>query len=143
MREMVNTLGGSKVEVGHFKEQGLHYSGLTYPELMYIHHTGSNSGSGGPLVRRPVLDKVFLNNKNLNDSRIKAAVTRWKKRPPSEMSTNKLLKEIAQRIAKLEKDVIGNPKELTVTANPTPLRDTGDLKDNVAYRINSGDVKVA
>lgn len=127
-------LNNAKVEVGHFAVQGFHHSGFTYPELMAIHHRGSNPDGSSPVVPRPLLDILWAKYRHLNDRGLKAAFTRFNKRPPSGASNKKLLDDIGKRIAKLEKGMFGDPSSLPVTNNPSPLVQIGDLKNAVSYR---------
>lgn len=136
--DQLSKLQGQSIEVGHFKEQGLHKSGFSFPELMAFHHNGGTPTGDAYVVPRPLLDLFFEKHRHsmFNDRVIKAAFTRWKKRTPSEESNKKLLADIGRRIAKLEKDAFGDPSLLPVTNNPTPLVDTGELRNAVAFRTS-------
>lgn len=137
----LTSISGEGVEVGHFQEQGEHYSGYTFVELMYYHHTGSDPRGDQPVQPRPVLNflRAFL---NLSDPKYNRAIRNWFKRPPSSASHGKLLADIGALISEEEKAIFGNSALLTVTDNPTPLVDTGDLRDKVAYKTSVNKVVV-
>lgn len=136
--KQLKSLANDEVQVGHFQEQGLHYSGFSYPELMAFHHTGGDPNNGSPVIPRKLLDILWARHRNLEKNpQIKAAFTRWRKRPLSEESNKKLLDEIGRVIAKLEKAMFGDPLALpTNGSNLSPLVDTGDLRDHTAYKTS-------
>ena len=133
-------IDGEFVETGHFKEQGKHYSGLTYPELMSVHHNGGNPSGNAPLPPRPVLDLLHFRNQNLSDPKIKGYIRDWRKRPLSEASNKILLDQIGRILAIREKRIFGSP---TLASNAVPPKDrnqplveTGDLKSKVSYKTS-------
>lgn len=132
------SLENEKVEVGHFQEQGEHYSGYTYPELMKIHHYGMDPTGGVEIPPRPVLDYLFFNNMDLQDPKIKRVMRAWGRREPSEQSNAQLLEDLGKILAKKEKEIFGKTPPLIPNApgkNPSnPLILTGDLSERTAHR---------
>jgi hypothetical protein len=135
------------VEVGHFQEQGQHYSGFTYPELMALHHYGHEAKNGaGEKPPRPLLDHVFFSNYRLNDPAFRSAFNAWSRRMPSEASNSKLLDDIGKIIATKEKNMFGKSPPLAPMAGNImkeeqqegndPLIDTGSLRDAVSFKTS-------
>lgn len=122
------------VEVGFFAEQGIHStSKLSYPALMEIHEDGHGVRS------RPAF-LITTRKLNLSPKRnkmIKKGLDNWVKAENKRDSLNILLDSIGDYIANELRGVIGNPTELAVTNNPTPLDLTGELKSKIAIRIST------
>ena len=67
---------GEDVKVGHFKSQGTHQSsGMTYVNLMMMHHTGVPSKN---IPARKILTVVKAHNTSLSSkSEVKQAMKGW------------------------------------------------------------------
>jgi len=127
-------LQGSEVEFGHFSEQGTHYSGYSYPQLMAFHHNGSDPSGVVHVLPRPLILILKRSNPNLlSDSEVRRAFKDWSMRLPSQKSNRILLDSIGRRMSKKERDIFGDVR-LGVTSNPTPLVLTGDLRDATSYK---------
>jgi hypothetical protein len=134
-------LNGETVQVGHFSEQGKHYSGYTYPELMALHHNPRANGFDFP--PRPVLDILFAKNLNLDSQGIKRILSQYRKMELNENANNFLLDSIGKYLREQEKKIFGS-SELAPNAESTqeqkgknsPLIDTGDLRRKTAYRTS-------
>lgn len=140
--QQIKKIDKESVQVGHFREQGLHPSGFTYAQLMAIHHNGGNPSGNTPLPPRPVLDILFFKNQQLTDPKFKNAFKAWKKRSSNDSSDEMLLEDIGRILREKEKAIFGS-SELAPNAVPpkstnNPLIDTGALKSKVAYKTSTG-----
>lgn len=138
MLNQVRSLQNERVEVGHFEEQGEHYSGFTYAQLMAYHHDSSNLEGENPLPARPILDYVWASNINLSDPKFKQVLRKWGSRPITPQSNEEFLSDIGHILAVKEKEMFGKSPPLIANAESkgrnTPLVDTGDLRDKVSHR---------
>ena len=133
---------GAGVDVGHFKESGMHYSGMTFPELMQLHHTGSFENN---IPARPVLSILFENEYKLAEKPpIKKLIMEYMESDLSDASLEKMLSGIGKYLSAKEKRIFGSSL-LAENAKSTqemkggrnsPLIDTGSLVDEVAYRTS-------
>ena len=133
----------SCVEVGHFESQGNHSTAIkpdgspySYVELMYFHHTG-DAGSRPPRQPLTILkhQNRDLGKYNWMRSAVKTSVKDILTKSVIQQSLNK----IGRNLAKLEKDIFGDPVLLIGTANnPDPLIDTGELRSKVTYKTSIG-----
>lgn len=133
-----------KVQVGHFKDQGEHYSGMSYPELMEFHHRGTGVGPG-EVPARPVLTFV---GESVDNTTFRPMQDVFRSRYTLK-AILEALTDIGENIKDIEQDIIGSSPPLKANAPRTliiryqegrgtensPLEDTGDLKDNVEVRI--------
>jgi hypothetical protein len=138
--QQIQKLDKESVEIGHFKESGVHSSGFTYAELMAIHHNGGNPTGSVPLPPRPVLTILHARNLKLTDPAFKHAFNSWVQRKPSDTSDNLLLEEIGRILRDKEKKIFGS-SDLTPNAVPPktsnrPLIETGELRSKVAYKTS-------
>ena len=133
----------AKVEVGHFASQGNHSEiNESYVDIMKLHHTGGSVG-GIPIPERPVLthldfeSREFLSSKSVKNS-LKNGVVLG--------DLNSTLNFIGLSLRDKEKDIFGDPTKLQPNADATvirkhgvdsPLVDTGELRDKVAYRLST------
>lgn len=139
----LSELESSSVEVGHFQSQGNHSTAVkpngtpySYVELMHFHHTG-DAGSRPP--RQP-LNVLKIQNRNLSQHRwMKSAVKASVKDILSKSATQTSLNRIGKNLARLEKDIFGDPALLAGTPHNTdPLIDTGELRSKVIYKTTLG-----
>lgn len=142
LKKLIKRTGNSgptrKVEAGHFQQQGLHYSGHTYPDLMRIHHTGINFKTGERYTPRPVLSILRGHKSRLkNHPRTKQALSDWSRSTLTSRDDNKLLTELGKVMVSLERRIIGNLSYLPLTTNITPLQLTGDLRNAVSFRTST------
>lgn len=137
----IKDLNNEKVQVGHFKEQGRHSSGLTYAELMALHNNPQASGKDWP--RRPVLDILVHEHRNLNDPEIRRILAKYSSKEPTPQNNEMLLEELGEFLRDEEKSIFGSsklasnaPSTQEIKGRNDPLVDTGDLRDRVAYRTS-------
>lgn len=135
---------GLNVSIGHFEEDGPHYSGYTYPELMALHHNGVNTGdslTNAHITPRPVMDFVVREvegDVNKYFDPIEKALV--------DFNFNQAFDQIGENIVELEKSIIGSsppldrvkPTTLALrkqSKENTPLEDTGSLKSKVKHKL--------
>lgn len=135
-----------QVKVGHFKDQGEHESGYTYPELMALHSKGYTTiyfGDEVDVPARPVLDVVKFRVNNAPNFFFNGLQHTSRKGFRSE-DIKDYLEDVGERIKQEEQEIIGSPSWL-ISNKPstirmkegrnTPLEDTGDLKSKVDVRV--------
>ncbi len=122
---------GKELSVGHFSDQGTHYSGYSYPDLLAFWDRGI-SGDGkinGP--KRVLLATAIT----LNNLRI-APITRLKERWFATQDSSKFLNDLGKLIQEIEVSIFGEVGPLmSPDRNNTPLYETGDLASKTTYRI--------
>lgn len=121
--------GDESVEVGWFKEQGQHYSGLSYPDLAKVHRNGVQ------VPKRDVLGLLLFLHSPKNDPKVKSLLRKWLRK--REFTAKDLFLALGRRERRLLMSVFGHP-QLGITNNPTPLVDTGDWKSKTVFKV-SGD----
>lgn len=137
----INDLNDEYVEAGHFDEQGTHYSGYTFPELMALHHNPEGNGFDAP--PRPVLDILFHRFEKLDSLKIKRVLANYRKMAPTPSNNKKLLSELGRLLVREEKSIFGSD-DLAPNADYTvrqkgfdaPLVDTSSLKRKVAHKTS-------
>lgn len=123
----ITEIDKAEVEVGHFEEQGLHRSKLTYPTLLALFHRGAVPNQ----PPRMILHALYMALNNLGSKEMAAIRNRWKKSGDARAA----LREVGEHIAKKEKRLFGVVGPYMPTDNSgTPLVETGDLRDRTAYR---------
>lgn len=132
----------SSVQVGHFQDQGQHYSEMSYPELMKLHHVGTGTGPG-EIPARPILDILdfrVAQNKRKAFFGVKTVF----KEADYKYSVRKYLLKVGERLRKMERAIFGDtaalagnkPKTISMKQGKnTPLIDTGDLKSKIEVRF--------
>jgi hypothetical protein len=146
--EMVKQLmliHNKKVEVGHFAEQGVHSkTGLSYIEMMKLHHTGYQISAFQFVPPRPVLDVLGFKIRNLKNITLRKIIKNWSKREFNLFSHKKLLEDLGIAIGKIERGIFGNtsllesnaPLTIAIKGKDAPLVDTGELKNKVAFKTS-------
>lgn len=136
----LSELNKETFEVGHFQEQGMHYSGKTFPELMEFHASG-----GDEVTTVPVRDPRAVFQFRFAGS---------KRRPVKETfgnnwltgSSQQIKQDMLELLAKLMKSdyksIFGDeslmrPTKPKANGSTAPLVDSGELKDNVAYKLST------
>lgn len=123
-------LSDNHVAIGHFKEQGEHpTAGMSYVDLIKIHHNGSEK-----FPARPVLRVLKNQYPKIPMGWFKSEIGNYMKNPFNVTSIVGVFDAVGNQVGKLEKSIIGNPDFLVVGSNPTPLEDTGKLKEAVSYK---------
>ncbi len=133
-------LRGEKVEVGHFPESGLHYSGMTFPELMKLHATGVPSRN---IPSRDVLEILFSNHYDLTKHPdIKKQLSRLIHNAENPRVVVEFLDEVGRILLEEEVDIFGSNqlapnKAWVADSKPdgnTPLVDTQELVSETSYK---------
>lgn len=128
------------VEVGHFKDSGMHYSGMTYPELMILHHYGVPEKNIPP---RPVLDILRANfHKPLSHPEVKKAFEKLSSTMCTKNDLITFLESVGEAIRDEEVDIFGSSRltsnsRAVAASKPdgnTPLVDTQDLVKETSYK---------
>ena len=141
LRQRVKALDGTKVSSGWFNEQGRHYSGYTYPELMAYHHDGGIAGEVPSRKPKVVAFQRLREDKEL----VKKALKVWSTDVLKSQKANQAL------LTTIGKDTVGKLKgafkagelvppntEFTIAlkGSDVPLRDTDDLFDRTSYKTS-------
>lgn len=127
-------LNRQKVQIGYFQSQGIHTpSELHYTELMRIHEYGTDT-----IKARPVFAGAWYTlAEEVRGKAFKVTMTNYLNRYVKEaenFNNDKLLDYVGQWGVRYVQSVFGDPV-LGVTWNPTPLIDTGELSENVAWKV--------
>lgn len=128
--QKLKKLNNQKVDLGYFEEQGLHSSGDSYVEIMKVHELGEYG-----MPARPVLGNVsILIDRDFERSTgaLWTFINSLVHTPSSSISDE--LDKLGSVYAHYSERIFGNPAYLTVTFNPEPLVDTGELAENFAWR---------
>jgi hypothetical protein len=118
------------VEVGHFEEQGVHYSGMTYPELLALHHRGIE----GVFPPKQIITLLYFKLLSLDTPEVDEIKNQWLKNK----DCKKLLENLGRYISKVEYDLFGRVSfpYMPPDATKTPLFETGDLRSKTAYKTS-------
>lgn len=117
------------VEVGHFQEQGDHYSGYGYAELAALYHRGEIANQ----PPRRVLDALAFSLGTLNTNIMARIRNHWLQK----RNTKEMLEMVARYIAKKEYDLFGKVGPfMPADSTDTPLVEDGDLQASTAYRTS-------
>jgi hypothetical protein len=117
----------NNAEVGWFAVDGDHPTAeMTYPELAHYHATGSNNV--------PVRDVLEI-TKGIYQAgkypKLKATLTRYL---DTGNGYEAFLEALGESFWMGSHTVIGHSPPLVLGSNPTPLVDTGELRDHLSYR---------
>ena len=125
------------VEIGHFEESGMHYSGFTFPELMKLHHKGYEG-----VAARPVLEHLFQNHlKILNHPDVMRAMKRYADSRMTEKDLIRMLQAVGRAMAEEEVDIFGSSmlssnrqSTINIKGEDAPLVHTQELVQEVSYK---------
>ena len=136
----VKALNNQKVEVGHFKSQGVHYSGMTYPELLLFWFVGVESeGASGRIrqdVRSQFVFEYFNGNRINQDPLIKTAINDWSKNAMVKGNPTKFLDTVGKILRDEYKTTFNVRQGPFMNGTVTPLFETGELAEATAYRTS-------
>ena len=119
------------VEIGHFAEQGKHYSGRTYPELLAYWHRH-------PVFPKMILVATSLALKNFKIKGLRVARDEW----IQHLNTDKMLNKLGMIIKEVELSFFGKVGPyMSPDADRTPLVETHDLEDKTTYKTSTGGLK--
>ena len=135
----LRTLNGSKVDVGHFGDSGVHYSGLTYVELLRMWARGIESkGVGGRIiqdVRKQFIFKFLMSGEAKRHPQIMAAVARWFNGADQANLVDYLLNALGHALVDEYRDMFNVKQGPFMDGTDTPLFETGDLQEATKYKI--------
>jgi hypothetical protein len=144
------SLEKKRFSVGYFAEQGYHSSGLTYAGLFAIQSFGSSSAG---IVARPILDDTIaiyepLQTNLMLRKQLKVYFSNISSKTPK-ISVTTLLSKVAGDYVQKTREGFGDISKLASNTPFTqflkaqagvkpnnPLIWTGDLRDNLSYRVN-------
>lgn len=135
----LQSLNNSSVEIGHFTEQGLHSSGLTYPHLLAVWDFGVVEGQEG-VQRRPLLNFSFeqvQSGELTNSPEFKQAMNEWARNALNTNADEELLDDVGKLARDKYKEVFGKiGRFMPPDSTGTPMFETGELKSATAYRTS-------
>lgn len=156
LEKRIRELQEAEIEVGYFQEQGNHYSGISYPDLIALHANGSEEMN---MPSRDVMGTSFdiFNADYANEKKLKSNIEKYLsniKSKSAPISVNKLGESWSDSFMDSANAVFGNPlflapnseftkrlKDLAGVDPDKPLVWTGDLQDNLTYRFNGQLIK--
>lgn len=132
------------VSFGYYQEQGTHYSGYSYPDLMSYLEYGDHAHDVPP---RPVFSATSGKMRATSGREVRRYIENF---VGGKMTASFTLDMVGAEYAKWTQDMFGVPSQVNVSNSPrtvslkggdTPLVDTGDLKQHLATK-NSIDNQV-
>lgn len=107
---------------------------MPYAELMQLHEYADSTS---PYPRRQVLNPL-ARQMSARKGKFKIELKNYLYRFIKEESydRDKLLDHIGLWAVHKSYEIFGNPAYLEVRSNPTPLVDTGELRDNFAWKVS-------
>lgn len=127
------SLHEQKASIGYFDDSGTHtLANMKYASLAYIHEFPVN----GKHEYRPVIGQIKPFRGDGKQKNILKTILNSYIKLDSRITTEDVLEHIGRVWHQKGKQVFGNTALLIVTNNPTPLIDTGELKDNFGYRTS-------
>lgn len=143
LADNIRIISQQTLEVGHFDEQGYHSEAdhLKLVDLMRIHHAGFIKGTVS-VPPRPILNILKSRAKKLSNSKQKAAFKKWLSSEMTREDHRQLLEALGESLVEVEKAIFGASPPLATNASGTvkakgfnsPMIETGELKERVAYR---------
>ena len=138
----MKNLQTANAQVGYFQEQGQHSSGFSYPALMYLQEVIGVPSASGKVYRRLFEITMMLNRQTLLEQTKKNL---YKQLSSLNTDPSNTLEAFAKNAQKEIKRGFGNSAILPPNAPSTvkkkgfnaPLVETGDLRDNLAYKIST------
>ncbi len=149
LEKRLKALAKMKTKVGYFQEQGEHYSGMTYPELVALHSSGVPSKN---IPARPIFEIAYMSY-DVNKSTIKKDLTKYLSkigRSTSPIKVTTIGKNFVNSFSQHMLPIFGDTSKLKSNSPYTqhlktqagvepnnPLVWTGDLRDNLSYKLNN------
>lgn len=126
-------LHDQKASIGYFSDSGTHtLANMSYASLAFIHEFPVN----GKHEYRPIIGQIKPFKGESSQRQILKTILGSFIKLDSRLNVEDVLEHIGRVWQQRGKDVFGNTALLVVTNNPTPLVDTGELKDNFGYRTS-------
>ena len=140
LRKTIKALNNQHVKVGHFSEQGIHYSGMTYPQLLAFWFIGVEQDSLMGRLRQDVRGQFtfnyFISKQIAIDKSMKLALKKWAVRSDAGDSTAGLLDDVGKALRQ-EYSLTFNVREGPhMMGTATPLFETGELAGTSAYKTS-------
>ena len=127
------------VKVGHFQEQGMHYSGYSYVELLRRWHNADQYFKGSKPKRILVVTAFALRGLNL------PSVSQVRDKWFADRDTKKMLERLGVIMRDIEMSLFGKINGTDMPKVPgekdTPLLETEDLKEHTTYKTSLGGLK--
>lgn len=124
-----------KIEIGHFKTDGVHSSGVPYVDLMAFWAIGGETGA----IKNP---RSVMGSKlrSLSDRpEFKRAMKKWFMN--ADKNNLSFMDDLGSFILKEYKDIFGVPFAGLMQGSPSnpsnPLLDTGELRDKASVKITN------
>ena len=107
---------------------------MPYAELMQLHEYADSSS---PYPRREVM-RPLAAHMRVRKGKFRSSLNQYMCRFIKEdaFDRDKLFDYIGQWVVHKSYEIFGNSAYLTVRSNPTPLVDTGELRDNFAWKVS-------
>ena len=136
MMKSYQNLSKESIEIGHFKSQGKHYSGLSYTALLKLWEVGGPNGTG--FIKSSRKQFLFNIDKYLERNELDKILSDWNMKTHRKTdSLNKFLNAYARFLRDQYKDTFGVSK-LPHMPTATPLYETGELQSKTAYKTSRG-----
>lgn len=127
----MKSLNEQKASIGYFEDSGIHtLANMGYASLAFIHAFPRN----GYHHTRNWLEHTKPIKNFRQDSLIFKTILNSYIRLDSRIQVEDVLEHIGRVWQQKGKEVLGNSAILITSNNPTPLVDTGELRDNLGYR---------
>ena len=128
MLQHFRKITSSNIKIGYFQEQGKHSTGDYYTTIMRIHEDGLGDNPSRPGLAIGSFELETGSSDDFNAS-VRRAITDVGK-------AGKNINDVAEAARDHIQSIFGDPVKLApVTSNPTPLEDTGELKENLTYKV--------
>ena len=115
------------IQIGYFQDTGDHPTAeIPFADLMHIHELG--------LGNYPARSVLGTGLQDIAEQPTEQYLTSFKKLIVDVGKSNTNINNVAEEAKDIVKDVFGDSR-LTITSNPTPLVDTGELRDALTYKI--------
>ena len=131
LKQKIDALHGQSTMIGYFKEQPMHpTANMSYAALAHT-HAYSNL-----YPERNVFNymKPWLGGSSASQTKFFKDLFIRHFKYNTTLNLDIMMNKIGREYMEKGKNVFGNASLLTVTGNPTPLVDTGELRDHFAYK---------
>jgi len=132
-------LSNKEVQVGHFDDQGLHSSGLTYVGLLKIWAAGLANGNEGN-IQDPLAQFAFqdiMSGKFIKSAAFKKIIKNWYKGLDEAGAAERMTETVGILGEKKYKEIFNTVASpyMSNPANPTPMYETGELQSKVTHKV--------
>ena len=134
MLASIKSLNGQNIKVGHFREQGKHYSGMSYPALLKFWAFGVSGIKQD--VRQQFVHDYFMSRAVEKDVMYILPLQAWSKNIADPNSTGKLLAQVGRLLADRYKLRFNERKGPFMLGTITPLYETDDLQNKTRFKTS-------